>query len=253
MEWQKLLYQVCHELYKVEETIAAVNKFLQRKDISDEERGLGLLSRAENTVRRLQKDKSKGPESRKEIEKTVKTILKDIETSIELCPDGEEDAIQLRAHVYYTFTKQYDKAIESYSSLSNHLKAHFGIAQCLRAMNKREEATRHLERILKHTEEINDDEDVIAFRARVLHQLGQYEAAIANYSMSMLIGQHDSQFLANCYHQRAETYLRLGDHKKAEQDIKRAVELNPSKKDEYLQLDLQQARKEEECTLRLHK
>jgi hypothetical protein len=39
--------------------------------------------------------------------------------------------------------------------------------------------------------------------------------------------------------QRAEAYIQLGDKKQAENDLKRAAELNPNRKEEYAQLELQ--------------
>ncbi len=112
-----------------------------------------------------------------------------------------------------------------------------------------------LQELLKQTEEATDDKHVLALRGNVLFQLGEYQAAIEQYSLSIDIGQNNDQFVANCCipvclfslyyylilldHSRAEAYLHLGDTEKAEQDLQRAVALNPIKKEEYLLLQQQ--------------
>eukprot|EP00026_Physarum_polycephalum_P002554 Phypoly_transcript_02561.p1 GENE.Phypoly_transcript_02561~~Phypoly_transcript_02561.p1 ORF type:complete len:879 (+),score=163.46 Phypoly_transcript_02561:55-2637(+) len=239
-EWQKLQCTVTHELFKPEETIVAVNNFIQRYDITDEERGFALLLRAENIVRTLlRKDKYKQPETKPHLENIVQRVLRDIQRSIELYPESKEDAIKLRAQVYFTFTTRYDEALNNFASLTDKMASNLGIAQCLKAIGKTEEATRHLETLLKGTETLSDDGGIMAFRGSVFYHLGKYEAAIENYSRGIVIRANDDEFVANCYQQRAEAYIQLGDKKQAENDLKKAAELNPNRKEEYAQLELQ--------------
>jgi len=245
-EWQKLLCTVTHELFKPEEAIKAVFLFVQRQDISEEERGFALLLRAENVVRSLLKqDKYKSPETKPHMERIVTKVLLDLQRSIELYPESREDARKLKAQVYLTFTTRYDDALTNFAALSDKMVANIGIAQCLKAIGKTEEATRHLETLLKGTETLSDDGGIMAFRGNVLYHLGKYEAAIENYSRGIVIRANDDEFVANCYQQRAEAYIQLGDKKQAENDLKKAAEKNPNRKEEYAQLELQFKSEEE--------
>jgi len=216
---------------------------LQREDLADADRADALFLRAQNKMRLLQKEmKNKGGE-KTFVDQKVKHIMKDLKKARDLHEALIGYIRYFKGNVYFSITKQFDKALECFRKLPKTTpEALMGIAQCLKAKNQPDEAAKHFRELLRWLDKSPSDQDsssTIALRAQVLDQLGCYKESLENFSKGMAIAQNDEQFLAGCYRLRAEVYARIGDMEKAEKDLQLAIQLNPNKKNEYLQLDLQ--------------